>query len=101
MFGEYMNTFFPIDIAGSTGTDPYYYLISSFSQLPHKTQMLDNAIAAASCVFLGKHHRDDALLQEGLRFQNSAIRHMSSMISRGTYHDDLVYTAAIFQSLEV
>ncbi|KAJ5586674.1 uncharacterized protein N7459_002439 [Penicillium hispanicum] len=100
LFAEYMNRFFPVDVAGSIGIDPWYYLMSNFSQLPNKTPMLENAMAAASCVFVGKRCRDNSLLQEGLHLYNRAIHHMSTMISRNAYCDDLVYTAAIFQSLE-
>lgn len=101
IFGEYMNTFFPTRLAGSTRTDPYYYVISILGSLPNKSPILQSAITAASCVFVAKLRCDNGLLHEGLRFYNIAIRYMSDMIGRSIYCDDLVYTATIFLMIEV
>lgn len=63
--------------------------------------MLEQAISAISCVFLGKLDRDDRMLQQGVQSYNSAIRHMTRMLSRKDYSDELLYVSVIFQELEV
>ncbi|KAJ5125725.1 hypothetical protein N7448_005042 [Penicillium atrosanguineum] len=98
LFASYLNTYFPIDIKGTTGIDPSYGLISGISALPNKSPMLEKALAAQTCIVLGRQ-QDKCMFHHGLQLYNSAIQHMSHAIKRNTYRDDVVYTAAIFHCL--
>ncbi|KAJ5172225.1 hypothetical protein N7492_004818 [Penicillium capsulatum] len=100
LFGQYMDCYFPIQLAGALGNDPLHHLLRNFTYLPNKTKMLEHAISAASCVFMGKIRHDTTLLQEGLLLYNSAVRHMSQTINQKGYCDELVYAAAIFLAIE-
>lgn len=63
--------------------------------------MLEKAISAISCIFLGKMDRNDNLLRHGLGLYNNAIKHMSTTLKRKAYSEDVLYTSMIFQELEV
>jgi hypothetical protein len=69
--------------------------------LPKKTHMLDTAITAISCVYLGKIKNDGRVFGHGLQLYNRAIQDMSSMICQNVYTDDIIYTSVIFQEIEV
>lgn len=101
MFSEFASIYFPQSIDTSYNLDVWHYLISSFSALPKKTQMLDKAIAALCCFYLGKLRNDKRLFHHGIQLYNSAIRHLSTMMSQNNYCDDIVYTTIVFQEIEV
>jgi hypothetical protein len=101
MFSEFANIYFPQSIDTSYNLDVWHYLISGFSALPKKTQMLDKAIAALACFYLGKLRNDKRLFHHGIQLYNSAIRHLSTMMSQNNYCDDIVYTTIVFQEIEV
>lgn len=69
--------------------------------LPRKTMMLEQAISAVSCVYLGKVDSNDAMLQHGLHLYNSAMGHMSRLLTREACSVDLAFTSMIFQEIEV
>lgn len=98
---SYINIYFPDDIKGSIGLDPWYSLISAVSEMPNKPIMLEKALAATSCIYIGRTKRDNHLLSQGLQLYNGAIRHVSHQLSRNKYTDDLFYTLGIFQVLAV
>ena len=98
---SYINIYFPDDIKGSTGLDPWYSLISAVSEMPNRPIMLEKALAATSCIYIGRTKRDNHLLSQGLQLYNGAIRHVSHQLSRNNYTDDLFYTLGIFQVLAV
>lgn len=101
VFSEFTNIYFPQSIDTSYALDVWHYLISGFSTLPKKTEMLDKAIAALACFYLGKQRKDDRLFHHGIQLYNSAIRHLSIMMSQNNYCDDIVYTTIVFQEIEV
>ncbi|CEJ61445.1 hypothetical protein PMG11_09979 [Penicillium brasilianum] len=100
VFSEFTNIYFPQSIDTSYALDVWHYLISGFSTLPKKTEMLDKAIAALACFYLGKQRKDDRLFHHGIQLYNSAIRHLSIMMSQNNYCDDIVYTTIVFQEIE-
>lgn len=63
--------------------------------------MLDQAISAISCVFLGKLDSDARMLQHGVQLYGSAIWYMSRHLERRIYNCELLYVSVIFQELEV
>lgn len=63
--------------------------------------MLETAITAISCVYLGKIKNNSRVLRHGLQLYNQAIKDMSSMICKNAYMDDIIYTSVIFQEMEV
>lgn len=101
IFSEFAKIYFPQSIDTSYTLDVWHYLISNFSALPKKTEMLDKAIAALACFYLGKLRKDDRLFRHGLQLYNSAIRHLSTMMRQNNYCDDIVYTTIVFQEIEV
>lgn len=98
---SYINIYFPDDIKGSIGLDPWYRLISEVSEMPNKPIMLEKALAATSCIYIGRTRRDNHLLSQGLQLYNGAIRHVSHQLSRNNYTDELFFTLGIFQVLAV
>ncbi|GLI74773.1 hypothetical protein PoHVEF18_003021 [Penicillium ochrochloron] len=101
IFSEFANIYFPQSIDTSYNLDVWHYLISGFSALPKKTQMLDKAIAALACFYLGKLRNDKRVFHHGILLYNSAIRHLSTMMSQNNYCDDIVYTTIVFQEIEL
>lgn len=69
--------------------------------LPQKSLMLQKATSALSCVFLGKIHRDQPVLQYGIGLYNEAIHEMSKTLNRKDYNPDMIYTCALFEQIEV
>lgn len=63
--------------------------------------MLEQAISAISCVFIGKLEGDARMLRQGVQLYNSCIRQMCQTLERKTYSDELLYASVIFQELEV
>ncbi|KAJ5552730.1 hypothetical protein N7494_002108 [Penicillium frequentans] len=103
LFSVYVNTYFPENVLGSTELDPWYSLLSGVSAIPNKPIMLEKAIAAKACIFLGRTNNDNSMFHHGLQLYNSAIHHMSLHLNRkrNIYSDELVYTVAVFQQLVV
>ncbi|KAJ5657893.1 uncharacterized protein N7484_001542 [Penicillium longicatenatum] len=101
LFSVYVNTYFPGNVSGSTALDPWYSLLSGVSALPNKPIMLEKAVAAKACIFLGRANHDDSMFYHGLQLYNSAIHHMSLHLrrKRNIYTDELVYTIAVFHQL--
>ncbi|KAJ5554685.1 hypothetical protein N7513_004644 [Penicillium frequentans] len=101
LFSVYVNTYFPENVLGSTELDPWYSLLSGVSAIPNKPIMLEKAIAAKACIFLGRTNNDNSMFHHGLQLYNSAIHHMSLHLNRkrNIYSDELVYTVAVFQQL--
>ncbi|KAJ6109932.1 hypothetical protein N7486_002167 [Penicillium sp. IBT 16267x] len=101
LFSVYVNTYFPDNVSGSTALDPWYSLLSGVSAIPNKPIMLEKAIAAKACIYLGRANQDNNMFYHGLQLYNSAIHHMSLHLKRkrNIYSDELVYTVAVFQQL--
>lgn len=97
---EYLYGYFPTGMAVSD-VDMWQYLLQGFAGLPNKTEMLDKTLSAITCFYIGKVSQDDRMSKYGLQLYNSAIRHMSRMISRDVFTEDIVYTAVLFQEIEV
>lgn len=98
---SYINIYFPEDIRGSTELDPWFTLISGISAIPNKSIMLEKAMAATSCIYLGKTNHDTRMLNHGLQLYNGAIFHVSQQLRRNNYSDELFFTISIFQILVV
>lgn len=77
------------------------FLHSGIYRLPWKSEMLDKALTAMSCLFLGKTQRDSRIFCHGLRLYNDAIGIMSRLIHQNTYSDEILYAAFIFQEIAV
>lgn len=101
IFSTYVGIFFPAEMEARSSVDLWHYLICNFSALPIKTEMLEKALAALACVYLGKQNRDERFLKYGVQLYNSAIRSMAGMITRDAYCDDIIYTTVVFQEIEV
>ena len=98
----FFHSHFPIHHGWRTlNPDVFPSLFAEIASLPRKTSMLQKAIAAISCVFLGKMNVDHRMLRHGSQLYNNAVGHMSHALSRQFYTDELLYTAIIFQELEV
>ncbi|KAJ5716309.1 hypothetical protein N7493_008220 [Penicillium malachiteum] len=63
--------------------------------------MLEKAISALSCIYLGKIKGDDPILRYGVELYNEGIRLLANKLRRGTLDDDVLYTTVIFQVLEI
>ncbi|KAJ5100123.1 hypothetical protein N7532_007124 [Penicillium argentinense] len=98
VFSSYVDIFFPTQAFSSV--DLWYYLISSISALPQKSIMLEYAISAIACIYWGKLNHDKRVFQHGIQLYNVAIRHVSNMITRDAYCDDIIYATVIFQEIE-
>lgn len=99
---SFLHLHFPVNTRRpSFNVDLFQPLFTDIAALPRKTLMLEQAISAVSCVFLGKVDGNDNMLRHGLQLYNSSIRHMSRILSRDAYSADLVYTSMIFQEIEV
>jgi hypothetical protein len=98
---SYINVYFPDDITGTTELDPWYTLLSGISALPNKSVMLEKAMAATSCIYLGKINDDTRMLNHGLQLYNGAIHRVSQELSRNNYTDELFFTMGIFTILVV
>lgn len=81
--------------------DHFESLFAEIAALSTKTLMLEQAISAVSCVYLGKVDNNDTMLQHGLQLYNSAMKHMSRLLTRESCIADLAYTSMIFQEIEV
>lgn len=97
----FLDAFAPPHIGCSGEIDTLPNLVAQISMRPIKTEMLQRALAAVSCIYLGRTKHDDPLLQAGVQHYEIAIRHMSSMLSRMVQLDDMVYTTVVFQVLQV
>ncbi|KAJ5337336.1 uncharacterized protein N7506_005358, partial [Penicillium brevicompactum] len=97
---SFIDLHFPADAKHEVAVDIFHFLFTSIAALPKKTLMLDQAISAISCVFLGKLDSDARMLQHGVQLYSSAIRHMSRHLERKIYSGELLYVSVIFQELE-
>lgn len=98
----FLDNYFPAFHSGSPhGVELWHSLFEGFFMLPKKTHMLDTAITAISCVYLGKIKNDGRVFGYGLQLYNRAIQDMSSMICQNIHTDDIIYTSVIFQEIEV
>ncbi|KAK5796020.1 hypothetical protein VI817_005305 [Penicillium citrinum] len=100
VFAAYIDGYFPTQMDVS-GVDLWRYLVQGFLRLPYKSEMLDKTLSSISCLYLGKVYHDTHMFKYGLQLYNGAIRLMSNMISRDNFNEDIVYTAVIFQEIEV
>lgn len=101
---SFSHAHFPINSKRKKGFHPVDHFESLFNQiaaLPTKTLMLEQAISAVSCVYLGKMDSNDTMLHHGLQLYNSAMNHMSHLLTRESCSADLAYSSMIFQEIEV
>lgn len=103
LFAAYVTSYFPIDVTGATQLDPWFDLVEGTATLPSRPMMLEKAVAAKSCLFLGKINNDERMFCHGLQLFNNAIQHMSRQLSKkkNVYSDELVFTVVYFQKLVV
>ncbi|KAJ5621564.1 hypothetical protein N7528_006347 [Penicillium herquei] len=101
LFSSFLEDYFPREAKPDFLLDPSYSILSGIHTLPHKGQMLQTASSALSCIFLGKIHKDKALLKYGIRLYSQGIYEMSKAISRKAYNADLVYTCTLFGQIGV
>lgn len=101
LFATFMGAYFPADTEGASEVDSWRYLISGFNSLPHKTLMLQRALSAISCVYIGRINDDDRLSHHGIKLYNSSMRSISKMICTKSHTEDALYATTIFQMIEV
>jgi hypothetical protein len=100
VFSSFTNVFFSHTEEVSS-LNLWQYLIYNFATLPNKTNMLERAISAVSCLYMGKINNDDHMYNYGLDLYGTAIRSVKNNIYRNAWNAEIVYTAVIFQELEV
>lgn len=101
IFSSFLSECYPCNVECASDINMSQFILSGISVLPQRSPMLELALSALSCVFLGKTHHDGQFLQHGLQLYNRAICYMSNVISRNVYTDDMVYTSVVFQQLQV
>lgn len=101
LFATFMGAYFPTQSEGDSQVDSWRYLISSFHVLPNKTLMLQRALSAISCAYVGRLNDDDRLSHHGIQLYNSSMRSMSKMLCTRTHTEDALYATVIFQMIEV
>ncbi|KAJ5113815.1 hypothetical protein N7456_002349 [Penicillium angulare] len=67
--------------------------------LPQKGELIEKAITALACLFLGKKNNHHRLVSHGIRLYNEAICIMTRLINRNIYTDEILYAAFTFQEL--
>jgi hypothetical protein len=101
VFASFHDLYFPRDTNIVSNVDFWQFLISGFASLPKKTEMLEKAITAVSCLYLGKMKGDKRLFYYGLQLYTDAIRLLLNAIYRGSHDNEIIYTTVIFQEIEV
>lgn len=91
----------PLDPTRTSGVDTWLYLLSNFLALTIKSEMLERAISALSCIYAGKVSGDHHLIRHGVQQYNLSIRLMHGMLQRNIRSPDVLYATVIFQVLEV
>ncbi|KAJ5439346.1 uncharacterized protein N7458_010344 [Penicillium daleae] len=99
VFSSFTNVFFS-HTEEISSLNLWQYLIYNFATLPNKTNMLERAISAVSCLYMGKMNNDDHMYNYGLDLYGTAIRSVKNNIYRNAWNAEIVYTAVIFQELE-
>ncbi|KAJ5737177.1 uncharacterized protein N7483_002302 [Penicillium malachiteum] len=101
MSSVYILNYFPIDIKESFGVESWYAILENLLILPSKSLMLEKAISALSCIYLGKIKGDESILRYGVELYNEGIRLLANKLRRGILDDDVLYTTVVFQVLEI
>ena len=83
------------------GKETWYQVFTHIQQMSNKSQMLERAMTATSLVCLGKFHRDDALVQQGIWWYNSSIRRLLRMMERNVSSEEMILATIMFQMIEV
>jgi len=96
----FIDAYTPADMYSSE-IDILPNLVIQISMRPAKSEMLERALAAVSCIYLGRIKHDRTLLQAGIQHYEIATQHMSRMLCRMVRMDDMIYTTVIFQLLQV
>ena len=101
---SFMESYFPLEEekrVETIGINVFYYLTSNTLQLPHYSGMLEKAIGAISCMYLGKVNNDPTMVQNSIGLYNQAISGLVAKIQKGCLSDDVFYTVVLFQAYEV
>lgn len=100
IIASFMEASYPARKPNSTITLSHF-LMSEIVGLPNKGDMVEKAICALACIFMGRQEANHQLLVHGVSLYNSAIRSLATMLCRNPSHEDIVYTTYIFQEIEV
>ncbi|KAJ5390076.1 uncharacterized protein N7496_001144 [Penicillium cataractarum] len=98
VFASFIQRYFPTQNSPST-LRAEEFLVCNIGCLPQKGGMVDRAVSAISCLFLGKTNRDAPIFQHGVQLFNGAMRQVSNMIRRGSLTNETLYAVAIFQEI--
>lgn len=101
---SFMASYFPLEEekrVETIGINVFHYLTSNTLQLPNHSGMLEKAIGAISCMYLGKVNNDPSMVQNSIGLYNQAISGLLARIQRGSLSDDVFYTVVLFQAYEV
>ena len=101
IFSSFLSECFPSNSECASDINLTRFILSGLSLLPQKSSMLEMALSALSCIFLGKIRHNEPLFQHGLQLYNRGIRHMSNILGGKMYNDDMVYTSVVFQQIQV
>jgi len=101
IFSKFLESSFPLEIVSSDEIDILPSLVVNISTRPVKSEMLERALAAIACIYLGRTLADKHLTQIGIRHYDIAIRHMSQLLSHQVQTDDMIYTTVAFQMIQV
>ncbi|OQE28691.1 hypothetical protein PENSTE_c003G07823 [Penicillium steckii] len=100
IFSSFLSECFPSNSECASDINLTRFILSGLSLLPQKSSMLEMALSALSCIFLGKIRHNEPLFQHGLQLYNRGIRHMSNILGGKMYNDDMVYTSVVFQQIQ-
>ncbi|KAJ5087916.1 hypothetical protein N7456_011532 [Penicillium angulare] len=99
MLSTFLHTCFP-DERPTSRVHLGQFLLCSIAGLPQKGLMVDKALSALSCLFVGNINQDPQIFHHGVNLYNDAIRRLSFAICRNDSYHDIIYTAYIFQEVE-
>lgn len=101
MVSTFLDASFPVNLGFSDKIDVLPSLVVNISTRPVKSEMLERALSAVSCIYLGRINQDENLIHTGVGHYDMAIRYMSFMLYHRFQTDDMIYTTVIFQLLQV
>ncbi|KAL4912771.1 hypothetical protein BDW62DRAFT_193988 [Aspergillus aurantiobrunneus] len=101
LFSTFVDTFFAPNTYLNGKDDSWYFLMTRFPTLAGESELLDRAVIALACVFMGRRIGDCHLAQHGVEIYNSALRLMAGVLQRKCPPTpDILYAAIVFHTYE-
>lgn len=101
---SFMDSYSPLEAekrVETLGINAFYYLTSNTLQLSSQSGMLEKAIGAFSCMYLGKLNNDPSMVQNSIGLYNQAISGLVAKIEKGCLSDGVFYAVILTQAYEV